>query len=70
MYVQSSGIVVDDITGNMYEFLANLGVKQGDGTSCKLFTIFFDQVYPFLKQYYTTHNIDSTKRYAYTIASL
>jgi hypothetical protein len=42
MYVKSTGIVVDSASGTLYEFLLNKGVKQGDGTSCKLFTIFFD----------------------------
>jgi hypothetical protein len=42
MYVQSKGIVVDKDIDDMYEYIANMGVKQGDGTSCKLFTIFFD----------------------------
>lgn len=46
MYVQSKGIVEDSGNGRFLEYIANMGVKQGDGTSCKLFTIFFDQVYP------------------------
>ncbi len=45
MYVQSKGIVEDSGNGSFFEYIANKGVKQGDGTSCKLFTIFFDQVY-------------------------
>ena len=45
MYVQSKSIVEDSGNG-FFEYIANMGVKQGDGTSCKLFTIFFDQVYP------------------------
>ena len=42
MYVQSKGVVVEPTTGELYEFIANMGVKQGDGTSPKLFTIFLD----------------------------
>jgi hypothetical protein len=42
MYLQSRGIVVDSITGDLYDFLTNLGVKQGDGASPELFTLFFD----------------------------
>jgi hypothetical protein len=42
MYVHSTGIVVDKEKGEFFEFVANMGVKQGDGTSCKLFTVFFD----------------------------
>jgi hypothetical protein len=42
MYVQSKGIVEDNDTGDFFEYIANKGVKQGDSTSCKLFTIFFD----------------------------
>jgi hypothetical protein len=41
MYIQSKGIVVEPETEELYEFLSNMGVKQGDGTSPKLFTIFF-----------------------------
>ena len=46
MYVQSKGIVEDSGNGSFFEYIANKGVKQGNGTSYKLFTIFFDQVYP------------------------
>jgi hypothetical protein len=42
MYVNSTGIVVDKGKDDFFEFVANMGVKQGDGTSCKLFTLFFD----------------------------
>jgi hypothetical protein len=48
MYVQSNNIVVNKDKDEFYEYIANMGVKQGDGTSCKLFTIFFDRVYPYL----------------------
>jgi hypothetical protein len=48
MYVHSTGVVIDSDKDEFYEFIANMGLKQGDGTSCKLFTIFFDQVYPYL----------------------
>ncbi len=33
MYVYSKGISVDELSGELLEFLANLGVKQGDGAS-------------------------------------
>ncbi len=54
----------------MLSFLTNLGVKQGDGASPELFTLFFDRVYPYILEYFNTHNIDGSKRRYYTIASL
>ena len=47
MYVNNQGIVCVD-GQKRSSFTANTGVKQGDGTSPKLFNIFFDQVYPYL----------------------
>ena len=38
----------DANTGNFFEFLTNLGVKQGDGASPELFILFFDRVFPFV----------------------
>ena len=70
MYVQSKGICVDELSGDLLEFLANLGVKQGDGASPELFTLFFDRVYPHILEYFSKCNIDGSKRRAYTIASL
>ena len=57
MYIQSKGIIEDKHTGLFYEFLANLGVKQGDGASPELFIIFFDRLYPYILEYYKKHNI-------------
>jgi hypothetical protein len=48
MYIQSRGIVIDKKHHNIHEFLANMGVKQGDGASPELFLLFFDRVYPYL----------------------
>jgi hypothetical protein len=70
MYLESRGLIHDKATGKMHEFLANLGVKQGDNASPELFLLFFDRVYPYLLEYYNTCNIDNSKRHAYTIASL
>jgi hypothetical protein len=70
MYIESKGIIEDKYTGTIYEFIANLGVKQGDGASPELFLLFFDRVYPFILEYYNKRNIDSGKRHDYTIASL
>ena len=70
MYVYSKGISVDELSGELLEFLANLGVKQGDGASPELFTLFFDRVYPYIFAYFQRTNMDGTKRRAYTIASL
>ena len=50
--------------------MANIGVKQGDGASPELFTIFFDRVFPYIQAYYKDNNINSCKCRAYTIASL
>ena len=70
MYIKSKGIIIDEITGDMFDFLINIGVKQGDGTSPELFTLFFDRIYPYLVDYYNTNNVDDTKRHTFTIASL
>jgi hypothetical protein len=70
MYVESKGILLDDMSGDIFEILINLGVKQGDGTSPELFTLFFDRIYPYLLKYYSEHSIDGRKRHAYTLASL
>ena len=48
MYLQSKGIIIDNKSNTMYEFIANMGVKQGDGASPELFLLFFDRVYPYL----------------------
>jgi hypothetical protein len=70
MYVKSQGLSFDKSSGEFLKFLANLGVKQGDGASPELFTLFFDRVYPHLLEYYRTRNIHGSKRRSYTIASL
>jgi hypothetical protein len=57
MYVGSKGISFDKLSGTWLEFLTNLGVKQGDGTSPELFTLFFDRVYPAILAYYNSCNI-------------
>ena len=70
MYVKSRGIIPDIDTGSFLEFLANIGVKQGDGASPELFIIFFDRLYPYILVYYKQHNITGNKKRAYTIASI
>jgi Reverse transcriptase (RNA-dependent DNA polymerase) len=70
MYLESKGILLDSISGDIFEFLINKGVKQGDGTSPELFTLFFDRIYPFLLKYYSEHNVDGSKRHVFTLASL
>ncbi len=70
MYVGSK-CNVNDTTRNMfYEYLANLGVNQGDGASPELFLLFFDRVYPYLLEYFAARGTCQAKRNAYTIASL
>jgi hypothetical protein len=48
MYVSSKGIIRGQFYNDFYEFMANIGVKQGDGASPELFTIFFDRVFPYI----------------------
>ena len=61
---------MDEVTGDIYDFLINIGVKQGDGTSPELFTLFFDRIYPYLVDYYNANDVDATKRHTFTTASL
>jgi hypothetical protein len=70
MYLESKGILIDDMSGDIFEILINKGVKQGDGTSPELFTLFFDRIYPFLLEYYNENNVDGGKRHKFTLASL
>jgi hypothetical protein len=70
MYLESKGILMDEMSGDIFDFLINKGVKQGDGTSPELFTLFFDRIYPCLLKYYNAHNIDGSKRHVFTLASL
>jgi hypothetical protein len=70
MYVDSKCIVHDNIRNTYYEYLANLGVKQGDGASPELFILFFDRLYPYLLKYFAERGTCQAKRNAYTIASL
>jgi hypothetical protein len=58
------------VSGDIFDFLTNMGVKQGDGTSPELFTLFFDRIYPYLLKYYNEQNVDGSKRHAFTLASL
>ena len=48
MYVDSKCVVNDKLRNTYYEYLANMGVKQGDGASQELFLLFFDRLYPYL----------------------
>lgn len=59
MYLQSKGTTLDKLNNIWYDFIANKGVKQGDGASPELFLLFFDRVYPFILDYYNKRNIDS-----------
>jgi hypothetical protein len=54
----------------MYEFISNMGVKQGDGASPELFLLFFDRIYPYLLKFCVSKGIGKRQRFAYTIASL
>jgi hypothetical protein len=70
MYVDSNCVVNDTLRNTYYNYLSNMGVKQGDGASPELFLLFIDRVYPYLLEYYAARNIGEAKRNAYTIASL
>ena len=70
MYVDSKCVVNDKLRNTLYEYMANMGVKQGDGASPELFLLFFDRVYPYLHEYYVSRGIGHQLRHAYTIASL
>jgi hypothetical protein len=48
MYVGSKCVVNDELRNTFYEYMANMGVKQGDGASPELFILFFDRLYPYL----------------------
>ena len=48
MYVDSKCVVNDKLRNTYYEYLANMGVKQGDGASPELFLLFFDRLYSYL----------------------
>jgi hypothetical protein len=48
MYVNSKCRIDDKHRNIFYEYLANMGVKQGDGASPELFILFFDRLYPYL----------------------
>jgi hypothetical protein len=70
MYVGSKCVVNDKLRNTFYEYLANLGVKQGDGASPELFLLFFDRLYPYLLEYFAAKGTSEAKRTVYTIASL
>ena len=52
MYVDSKCVVNDKLRNTVYEYMANMGVKQGDGASPELFILFFDRLYPYLLEYF------------------
>ncbi len=52
MYVDSKCVVNDKLCNTIYEYMANMGVKQGDGASPELFILFFDRLYPYLLEYF------------------
>ena len=54
MYVDSKCVVNDKLRNTIYEYMANMGVKQGDGASPELFILFFDRLYPYLLEYFDT----------------
>jgi hypothetical protein len=46
MYVRSKGIIKGVNNDEIFEYLINMGVKQGDGASPELFILFFYRIYP------------------------
>jgi Reverse transcriptase (RNA-dependent DNA polymerase) len=47
-YVQSKGIIKGMSSDELFEYLINMGIKQGDGASPELFILFFDRIYPYI----------------------
>lgn len=70
MYVDSRGSLHNVNGDSIFTFLANMGVKQGDGASPELFLLFFDRVHPYILQYFRDHHFTPLDRYLYTLASL
>jgi hypothetical protein len=70
MYVNSRGSIQGVDGETIFTFLANMGVKQGDGASPELFLLFFDRVYPYILEYFRGNGITPLNRYLYTIATL
>ena len=70
MYVGSRGTLGRVDGDSVFTFLANMGVKQGDGASPELFILFFDRVYRYIKEYFDSCRASSQTRYLYTLASL
>ncbi len=70
MYAGAQGIVGDSRdTG--HAFPANKGVKQGDGASPELFTMYFDRVHPHVVEYCKEHfGEGSREQHLFTIACL
>ena len=52
MYVEAKGVIGNNNLGEQISFTANIGVKQGDGASPDLFTMYFDRVYPHIIDYF------------------
>ena len=48
MYVASDCVVNDTLRNRYYNYLSNMGVKQGDGASPELFLLFIARGYPYL----------------------
>lgn len=70
MYVNSRGQLHGTDGETVFSFLANLGVKQGDGASPELFLLFFDRVHPYILRYFRSHHFTPMDCYIYTLASL
>jgi len=49
MYVNSKGVIKGLHKDELFEYLVNIGVKQGDGASPELFILFFDRIYPYIQ---------------------
>ena len=49
MYVNSKGVIKGLTIDELFEYLVNIGVKQGDGASPELFILFFDIIYPYIQ---------------------
>ena len=70
MYVDSRGSIQGLEGDAVFTFLANMGVKQGDGCSPELFLLFFDRVHPHVLKFFRDHSLHPADRYLFTVASL
>ena len=71
LYVNSRGVIKPkNFSDDFLTFLTSIGVKQGDGASPKLFSLFFDRVYRYIDDKMHKDIYTRQQARAYTIATL